>query len=137
MLLTFKWRFVSVFQEGKGNVQVFFQSCGKIRTNIKVNNGWMGVRVLCVLVVYVVERHWLQVVLRIRCRVAVHLYCFDGNENRTSWGNQMSGNHCNNINMWYITTEVTIVLTSRPTYNSQLDVHVVRSSCRNTLPRGT
>ena len=39
-------------------------------------------------------------------------------------GNETSGNHCNNINMWHLTTEVTVVLTSRPTYNSQLDVHV-------------
>ena len=38
----------------------------------------------------------------------------------------MSGDHCNNVNMWYSTTKVTGVLTSRPTCNSQLDVHVER-----------
>ena len=28
--------------------------------------------------------------------------------------------------MWYLTTEVTVVLTSHPTYSSQFDVHVER-----------
>ena len=28
--------------------------------------------------------------------------------------------------MWHLTTDVTVVLTSRPTYKSQLDVHVER-----------
>ena len=36
------------------------------------------------------------------------------------------GNHCNNVNMWYVMTEVTVVLTPRPTYNSLLDAHVER-----------
>ena len=38
----------------------------------------------------------------------------------------MSWNDCDNVNLWYLTTEVTVVLISRPTYNSQLDVHVER-----------
>ena len=38
----------------------------------------------------------------------------------------MLGNRCNNVNMGDLTTKVTVVLTSRPRYNSQLNVHVDR-----------
>ena len=40
--------------------------------------------------------------------------------------NETWGNPCNKVKMWYLTTEVTVVLTSGPTYNSQLDVYVER-----------
>ena len=40
--------------------------------------------------------------------------------------NETLGNHCDNVNMWYLTTEVTVVHTSRPMCNSQLDVDVKR-----------
>ena len=72
-------------------------------------------------VIYVVGRHWLRVVHEDYVPLAVH---FDGNETRAFGGNETSENHCNNVNMQHFTTEVTVVLTSRPTYNSQLDVHV-------------
>ena len=44
---------------------------------------------------------------------------FDGNETRTLGGTQRQGvAACNNVNMVHFTTEVPVVLTSRPKYTT-------------------
>ena len=58
--------------------------------------------------------------MRIRCRSEplATLAAFDGNETKTLGGKETSGSGCNNVNMLYFTTEVTVILTSRPRYTT-------------------
>ena len=58
--------------------------------------------------------------MRIRCRSEplASLAAFDGDEARTLGGNETAGSGCNNVNMLYFTTEVTVVVTSRPRYTA-------------------
>ena len=51
MISSFNSRLVSLFEGGKGNVQVLLRSYGRVRTNKKIN-GWIshegGVRISCI-----------------------------------------------------------------------------------------